>query len=99
MSRLLDEIAKDPSAVFEVEAELPSGNMMFGTVGPLVGKALCCRIMFRKDPASDEDIAAAKSALDQALGRAADFFNVSKTPEEHRAANAAARRFMGGGQG
>jgi hypothetical protein len=98
VSRLLEEILKDPDAVFELAADLPSGNRMMGTVGPKIGNKLCASITFRDCPASDEDVRIAKEVLNQQLGEPA-FAILSTGQKEHNDALMVARRFMGGGMG
>ncbi len=99
MSRLLDEICKDPVAVFEFEAELPSGNAMSGTVGPMIGNKLCTSIKFRANPASDEDVSVALECFNKLLGKTPEFAIFSDTPEGHSNSQMVVRKFLGGGQG
>lgn len=99
MTRLMEAILNDPAAVFEFEATLPSGNVMSGTIGPIIGDKLCSHIGFSANPASDEDIRFAKSAMDECVGSPAAMVAVSQTKQEREAAAMAARRFLGGGQG
>jgi len=98
-TRLRDELVADPSAVFEIRATLPSGNVMSGTVGPLIGDRVCSRIEFSVNP-SDEDTADAIATMDELMGGAErQFLRVAKTAKEGAEAIAARRRFLGGGQG
>jgi hypothetical protein len=99
MTKLMTDILNDPSAIFEVSADLPSGNRMVGTVGPMIGDKLQSAITFTQSPASEEDIAIARCVIDQALGQESAIVLVSQTPAERVAAFAAMRKFMGGGQG
>ena len=99
MTRLMQELLKDPKAVFEVNADLPSGNRMLGTVGPIIGDRLHSAITFTISPASEDDVAIAKQCLDQALGMTSEVALVSNTNGEREKNLAVMRKFMGGGQG
>ena len=59
MTRLMQEVLADPGATFEVNADLPSGNRMMGTVGPVIGGNLQSAITFSISPASEADVATA----------------------------------------
>jgi len=37
MTKLMEQLFGDPGSVFEVKANLPSGNRMVATVGPAIG--------------------------------------------------------------
>lgn len=93
------EILKDPEAVFELAADLPSGNRMMGTVGPMIGNKLSSAITFSRSPPSAEDIAVAHHVVNEALGKKSKIAMVSNSPEERAKSIAALRKFMGGGQG
>ncbi len=99
MSKLLDAIRRDPDAVFEIEATLPSGNVMLATMGPMINGSLCVIATFSVDPASDSDMAHAKQMMDELMGQPAEFTRVSNSRREFDAAAAALRGFMGGGMG
>ncbi len=99
MSKLLDAIRRDPDAVFEIEATLLSGNMMRGTVGPMINGCVCWVCRFSINPPSDADIAHARLMTDELMGCPAEFERVSYTQQEYEAAAAALRGFMGGGMG
>lgn len=94
MTRLMFEILKDPDAVFELDADLPTGNRMMGTVGPLIGDRLVSSITFVKSPASEEDITIARRVLDTALGQPSVFALVSNSEAERSANLAELRKFM-----
>lgn len=96
MSRLLDAIREDPDAVFAFEADLPSGNRMSGTIGPVVNGKILSHVTFRDNPPSAEDIRITKETLNRAMGLAPVFTGITDSREE---ASAIVRRFMGGGQG
>ena len=97
MSRLLDEILKDPDAVFEIDADLPSGNHMYGTVGPMIGANLAASIRFRNEPVA-EDVQIARDVIHNQLGKP-ELEICSHSPDEHMKAARKLREFMGGGQG
>ena len=99
MTKLLQSMLDDPDAVFEITADLPSGNRMTGTVGPMIGANLVVSVTFSKFPVSDEDVRIARYALDQALGKEPVVVAVSNSAEEHVQAIKKARLFMGGGEG
>ena len=98
MSRLLDALRKDPGASFQLECELPSGNIMRGVIGPMMGAKVAANISFDSEP-SDGDISLAREILDHQMGTTPHIAMRSNTPEERNAAEAAMRRFFGGGQG
>lgn len=97
--RLLEEIRKDPAAVFGFEARLPSGNVMRGTVGPLVGDRLCIQAGFAVVPPSAEDINVARAMLDEIMGQPPAICHVVNNAQEREASKKVFRKFMGGGQG
>jgi len=90
---------KDPSAKFEVSAELPSGNRFFGTVGPIVNGRVAAQIAFAISPPSDEDMRVAKEAMNFAMGSPPAMTLVSGSEKEHIAAQEAVRKFFGGAKG
>ena len=96
MTRLMQEILADQNATFEIEADLPTGNRMVGTVGPIIGSKLCSQVTFTKNPASEEDIKIAREVLQRAIGATEEVFRISNTREEHNQAAKAIRRFLGG---
>ena len=96
MTRLMQELLADPGCSFEVDADLPSGNRMFGTVGPLIGGRVSASLIFETNPPTPEDIEIAKRGLAQAVGTTEVFADVST---DHEASMAKMRKFMGGGQG
>jgi hypothetical protein len=99
MTKLMQAIAENPEAVFEIEANLPSGNRMSGTAGPMIGAKICVHMNFAKSPASADDIAIARRVLDQLFESEAAFIAVSNTADEHSQAVKEMRAFMGGGEG
>ena len=86
-------------AVFEIDADLPSGNHMYGTVGPMIGANLAASIRLKIDPPSAEDERIARAVMDNQMGKPSDLFIRSREPAEHREAFRKVREFMGGGQG
>lgn len=96
MSRLMDELRKDPNAVFEVNADLPSGNRMLGTVGPLLNGRLCASVHFSQIPPSTEDVSLAKAIMVQQIGSEPEqIASVNDSAD----ASAIVRNFVGGGKG
>ena len=98
-TRLMKAILEDPGAQFDLEADLPSGNRMKGTIGPVVGDKLTTSLTFSICPASEEDVTIAINLVNQALGQKAAVALVSNSPEERQAALQKMRGFMGGGKG
>ncbi len=99
MSKLLDAIRRDPDAVFEIEATLPSGNVMLATMGPMINGKLSGAIKFSLGAASDVDVAHARRIVDELMGQSAEFARVSHSQQEREANAAALRGLMGGGMG
>ena len=99
MTKLMREILKDPDAVFQFEADLPSGNRMIGTCGPLIGDRLHSAITFSVSPASEQDVALAQRVFSLAIGKIPEIAKVSNSPEEREENLKTIRKFMGGGQG
>ena len=99
MTKLMSEILKDPDAVFQFEADLPSGNRMIGTCGPLIGDRLHAAITFSRSPASEQDVALAQRVFNLAIGKLPEIAQVSNSPEQREEALKTMRKFMGGGQG
>lgn len=91
----MDELRKDPSATFEVGADLPSGNRMIGTVGLLINGKICASLRFEKDPPSQQDIDHATQAMNGVMGVS------GQTAVVHGEAEAAAkmREMLGGERG
>ena len=98
MSRLLDALRADPSASFQLECSLPSGNVMRGVVGPMMGAKVAANLYFDNDP-SEDDLSLAREIIDYQMGTAPEIAMVTNTTEERHVAEAAMRRFFGGGQG
>ncbi len=98
MTKLMEELTKDPTAVFDIGVRLPSGNFMRATVGPMIGDKLCFHIELA-GRASDRDIADAKEVANQLTGQLPDFSAVAYSDEERQVVRAARRQFLGGGQG
>lgn len=97
-TRLMRELEKDPDAVFDVSADLPSGNRMRGTVGPLIGDRCCCSIMFTGE-ASEEDIALATICMNKVMGKPAAMTHVARGQDALEEGATVARKFLGGGMG
>ena len=97
MTKLMREILKDPNAVFEIEADLPSGNRMIGTIGPVFDGKMSSSIQFRDDPPIESDLELAVAVLNKALGVDAIYANVSESTEGRREQLAIMRKFLGGG--
>ena len=96
MTRLEEELRKDPAATFDFSCELPSGNVMHGTVGPLIGGRLVASVAFERQPHSEKDAADAQYVLACLLGcPPTDALTVRSAEEYSRRA----REFLGGGQG
>ena len=93
MTRLMREMSKDPEAVFELEADLPSGNRMIGTVGPTIGDRMQAAITFRTSPASEQDITLAQRVLELAIGSVAEVAVVSNSPAEREEGLKVIRKF------
>lgn len=99
VSRLLDELRRDPDAVFEVRATLPSGNQMMAAVGPVIGENFCVHVEFALNPPSEADIDTAKQAINLLLGMTPQYSATAHTREQKIAALRERRRFLGGGEG
>ncbi len=99
MTKLMQEILKDPAAVFEIGAKLPSGNEMSGTVGPMIGGKIHCSIHFSVNPASPQDVEYATQAMNVVLGQDHAMAIVSNSEKERGEALKKVRQFFGGGQG
>lgn len=93
MSKLLEEIIKDPGATFQIEFDLPSGNACGGTVGPMVGNRLICSVGFRSDP-TEEDISKANELLNEIMGEPPAFIATSRTDDQRKVNRARADKFM-----
>ena len=102
---LREAFLNDPNLVAEVWADLPSGNAMLATVGPMIGDKVPSGIRFKDDPPSEEDVRLAKEALEKLMyklfgGDGFSFIAIeTNTPEERAAAEVKVRALMGGGQG
>jgi len=99
MTKLMREIAKDPDATWQVEIDLPSGNMAIGTIGPLINGRLCASVTFRQQDASEADVKFAHEALNFVIGKPEAFVNVSRTAEERKKSITEVKKFFGGGNG
>lgn len=95
----MDEIRKDPQATFEIEAALPSGNKIHGTVGPVINGRLLAHIEFAKNPASEDDVKVARALMDKMMDRPASVVLQSDTSAEYAVNLQKARGFLGGGEG
>lgn len=92
MSRLLDEIMKDPSATFEIEIDMPSGNTILGTVGPMVGARLACNLGFRDDP-TDAEMKMALGIMTELVGTP-EFSLTARTADQAEANLEHAEKFL-----
>lgn len=99
MSKLMDYLRENPTAVFEINIDLPSGVRLSGTAGPMINGVAVVDVSFSPGPPSDADLARAREVMNYLMGVPAAFMEVSSTPEEHKAALVKMRRMMGGGQG
>ncbi len=99
MTKLMQEMIKDPGATFEIEADLPSGNRMVGTVGPILNGRMCAHIGFSRGEPTPEDIQFATEVMNVAVGEPPALKRVTKGKAEYEAAQQDVRRFFGGGQG
>lgn len=93
MSKLMDELRDDPNAVFEISADLPSGNTLIGLIGPMVGIRLTAEFSFT-GPATEEDMEWARKTAEQIIGIKPDFIMDSRNKAEHDNALAKAHQFM-----
>lgn len=93
MSRLMDEIEKDPHATFEIEMDLPSGNRIRGMVGPMVGNRLCCNLGFRQVP-TDDEMKMTKGIMNELIGSSPQFSLEAKTDTEADSNLARAEKFL-----
>lgn len=99
MSKLLDAIREDPTAVFSVEVDLPSGNRMDAKVGPMVNGRLVVNIGFDKQPPTDADIHLAERVMSQLMGSEPDYMDVHTGAEEHARAKVIAEAYLRGESG
>jgi hypothetical protein len=91
-------LREDPNAIFEISGKLPSGRVMFATIGPVINGTVAASVKFDDEP-GEEDLAFAQVAMYKAMGREPDFLKVVRTPEDQAEAQKGLRRLSGGGQG
>jgi hypothetical protein len=97
--RLRDELLKDPDAVFQIEADLPSGNQLRGTVGPIINNRVMVRLTFTTQPPSEDDLAWGRRVMDSLMGGPPTFAATISTSTERAAAITEMQKFLGGGKG
>lgn len=93
MNRLLEEINADPDATFQIEIDMPGGNQLRGTIGPMVGRRLCCSINFLRDP-TDDEVLQAQELMNKIMGQKPEFQAVSRSPEERKESLNFAHKFL-----
>ena len=98
MTQLMRELLKDPTAVFEISADFPSGNGIDGTIGPIAHGKLAAQVIFRQNPPSEADIALARDCMDSAIGKTSAVAIVSDSSEEHEESAKICRRFLNSDQ-
>ena len=98
MTKLMRELLADPDATFEIEADLPSGNTLYGTVGPIIGSKMQSQVGFA-NTATDEDVKMARMILDRMVGMPPAKVIETHSTQELTEARRDMRRFMGGGEG
>ena len=99
MTKLMQALDENPGQAYEFEAELPSGNTVTGTIGPMIGDKCCIEVHFSRSPPSDEDKRLAREVTDSLMGCPAEAeFDANKLGGLANARKAA-RRKMGGGIG
>ena len=98
MTRLMRELLKDPTAVFEISADFPSGNGIDGTIGPIVRGKLAAQVIFRRNPPSDDDIALARKCMESAVGKTSAIALVSDSSDGKAEAIKICRRFLNSDQ-
>jgi hypothetical protein len=89
-------LREDPSSSYTVEADLPTGNMLIATVGPMIGIRCCASVSFRDQPPSERDKELALEILTKVMG--SDPAGVEEVHGADAAATAT-RKFLGGGMG
>lgn len=92
-----DAIREDPGAKFNIEYDLPTGNRVRGTIGPMVGNRITCNIWFSQDP-SDAEVETAQRSLNEALGsmgwRELDYDRTALTGEQKSENRERSRRYL-----
>ena len=99
MTRLMEELERCPTAVFEIETTLPSGNKISGTIGPIINRALQTEVTFSDNPPTADDIRDATEALNFLVGWKATKFFQYDTEEGRKESIKECMKLMGGGQG
>ncbi len=91
-------IRENPDQDFDVDAPLPSGNVLHANLGPLINGKRTCRAGFEREP-SEEDKTAARLVIDATMGREPEGAEVLEGQDEYDAGIAEIRRRRGGGSG
>ena len=69
MNNLMQIINSDHNQVFTLDIKLPSGNRLIGTIGPMIGDVLQSNLAFETNPATEDDIAQCRLAMDAMMGK------------------------------
>lgn len=93
------QLREKPEMVFQLSATLPSGTLMTGTIGPMIGRQVITEIKLHTRVLNQADLKMANAIVEEALGRGHSFQRLCRTVGDRNKALAELRARMGGGMG